>query len=152
MPRGDSMLKKIVNQLVTMLTGMTVANGYVTDIKLVTKQPSRWSSFNEMPSAYVSYSLGSEELLPSRHNRVTEIIRLMIKYRDDGTNPIIDQVAETLTDLRYMLSNNHTLRTTTGEDLVTLAKLAQRDSDKGVMDPDGWLRVGIEVTYHEVNR
>lgn len=152
MPRGDSTLKKIVNQLVTMLTEMTTVNGYATNMKLVTKQPSKWSTFNELPAAYISYSLGGEELLPNRHNRITEIIRVMFKYRDDGTNPIIDQVAETLTDLRYMLSNNHTLRTSGGEDLVVLAKLSNRDSDKGIMDPEGWLRVGIEVTYHVANR
>jgi hypothetical protein len=151
MPRPESKLHKIIDQIVIELKKIKTAGGYFTnlaDTSVMTK-PHVWYTFNAFPCVYVYYSDGTEEGLPGKNIRVTDTIKIVAKFKEDGTNDIPVQVSEFLTDLRYALSSNAQLRTSTGEDLVVKCSIARKDCDKGNMSPLGVLVIDLSVIYHE---
>lgn len=149
-PAGDSMLKKIMAQLEVELKKIKTANDYVSNIvdDGVFRQVNAWKHFSVFPCVVITYAGGENDAMMNRSQKKTKTINLIFKLRDDGSSPLSDQIAELEYDLEYLLMQNPTLTTASGEKLVTYIRMMSDVSDQGAYDPYASWTVILEVRYY----
>ena len=154
MTRPTAHLKRVVDQIIVELKKIKTADGFGTNIvdTSITKNPSNWMGWGQLPAILVIYSNGENDYYGNHSTKVTKHIQFYVKFPDNGATEVLDQISELETDIEYLIEQNPTLISDDEPRGLVNSWLAKSDdSDKGAFSSDRvaiW-RMKIEVVYHK---
>lgn len=135
---------KIVDALITKFKGISVKNGYNTNLyNNVFKGVKFWDSINDYPSVYLSAGSEIREYLPGDFKWAFLNITARIFVKEADPQARLEKILE---DIETVLDANNSLEYATGKETVEISILSIT-TDEGILDPFGAAEIVFQIRY-----